>query len=218
LPDGTQRPKAATRAGSVLLHYLAVLEGIMADDSSISASYLDEVFRAFRGYKRMAEGALSQLNDQEFFHLPDPESNSAALIVKHVAGNLRSRWTDFLTSDGEKPDRNRDQEFIITEKDTREDLMRRWEESFSTVFEQLNSLAADDVTRTVYIRQEPHTVLQAANRSVLHTAYHVGQILYVGKHLRQSNWKSLSIPRGKSAEFNAIRPEDRKYKSPHRGN
>lgn len=190
----------------------------MADDKSISASYLDEVFRAFRGYKRMAEGALSQLSDQEFFHLPDPESNSAALIVKHVAGNLRSRWTDFLTSDGEKPDRNRDQEFIITEKDTREDLMRRWEESFSTVFEQLNSLAPEDVTRTVYIRQEPHSVLQATNRSVLHTAYHVGQILYVGKHLRQADWKSLSIPRGKSAEFNAIRPEDRKYKSPHRGN
>jgi Protein of unknown function (DUF1572) len=187
-------------------------------DNSLGAAYLEEAFRAFRGYKRMAEGALEQLSDQEFFHLPDTESNSAALVVKHVAGNLRSRWTDFLASDGEKPDRNRDQEFIVAEADSRPELMRRWEQSFSTVFTCIESLRPEDLERTVTIRQEPHTVLQALNRSLLHTAYHVGQILYVGKHLRGTEWKTLSIPRGKSAEFNAIRPEDRKYKSPHKGN
>jgi hypothetical protein len=190
----------------------------MSVPDDLAASYLDEAFRAFRGYKRMAEGALEQLSDQEFFHLPDPESNSAALVVKHVAGNLRSRWTDFLTSDGEKPDRNRDQEFIVAETDTRDDLMRRWEQSFTTVFATIQSLRPEDLARTVTIRQEPHSVLQALNRSLLHTAYHVGQILYLGKHLRGSEWKTLSIPRGKSAEFNAIRPEDRKYRSPHKGN
>ena len=182
-----------------------------------AASYLDEAFRAFRGYKRMGDGALSQLDDKEFFHVPDAESNSVALIVKHVAGNLRSRWTDFLTSDGEKPDRDRDQEFILTAADTREDLMRRWEQSWETVLTTVKSLQPEDVARTVYIRREPHTVMQATNRSMLHTAYHVGQILFLGKHLRGAQWKTLSIPRGKSAEVNAKRPEERTVHSPHRG-
>jgi hypothetical protein len=188
----------------------------MANDE-IAAAYLDEAFRAFRGYKRLADGALTQLGDKEFFHLPDPESNSAALIVKHIAGNLRSRWTDFLTTDGEKPDRNRDQEFILASGDTREELMRRWEQSWQTVFNSIKSLRPADVTRTVYIRKEPHTVLQATSRSMLHTAYHVGQILYLGKHLRGPAWKTLSIPKGRSAEVNAQKPEERKVTSPHRG-
>ena len=187
----------------------------MADNTA--ASYLDEAFRAFRGYKRMADGALSQLDDREFFHVPDTESNSVALIVKHMAGNLRSRWTDFLASDGEKPDRDRDQEFILTAADTRDDLMRRWEHSWETVLNTLKSLQPEDVARTVYIRRETHTVLQATNRSMLHTAYHVGQILFLGKHLRGAQWKTLSIPRGKSAEVNAKRPEERTVHSPHRG-
>ena len=189
----------------------------MPDETSFAASYLDEAFRGFRGYRRMAEGAMSQLSDPEFFHLPDPESNSVALIVKHLAGNLRSRWTDFLTSDGEKPDRDRDQEFILTSTDTREELMRRWEKSWETVFNSIQALKPEDMTRTVYIRREPHTVLQATNRSMLHTSYHVGQILYLGKHLRGSQWKTLSIPKGMSAQVNAQRPEDRKAISPHRG-
>jgi hypothetical protein len=189
----------------------------MPTDTSVAANYLEESFRAFRGYKRMADGALIQLTDRDFFHLPDPESNSVALIVKHMAGNLRSRWEDFLATDGEKPDRNRDQEFILTEADTREELMRRWERSWETVFNSVKSLQPEDVTRTVYIRREPHTVMQAANRSMLHTAYHVGQILYAGKHLRGKDWKTLSIPKGKSAEVNATKPEDRKVTSPHRG-
>jgi hypothetical protein len=184
----------------------------MAEENNIGAAYLEEAFRAFRGYKRMAEGALEQLHDQDFFHVPDPESNSAALIVKHLAGNLRSRWTDFLTTDGEKPDRNRDQEFIIDQGDTRADLMRQWEQSFGTAFTTIKSLRPEDLSRTVTIRQEPHSVLQAINRSLLHTAYHIGQILFLGKHLRGAEWKTLSVPRGKSAEYNALRPEERKYK------
>jgi uncharacterized damage-inducible protein DinB len=189
----------------------------MAENKPVPAAYLDEAFRAFRGYKRMAEGALAQINDREFFHLPDPESNSLALTVKHIAGNLRSRWTDFLTTDGEKPDRNRDQEFIIDGADTREELMRRWEESFARVFESLQGLKPEDLTRTVYIRQEEHTVLQAINRSLAHIVYHVGQIVFLAKHLRGAEWKTLSVPRGKSAEFNAMRPEERKGKGPTRG-
>jgi hypothetical protein len=189
----------------------------MAGENLWEATYLDEVRRSFRGYKRMADGALEQLTDQEFFQLPDPESNSAALVVKHIAGNLRSRWTDFLTTDGEKPDRDRDQEFIIAPADTRAELMRRWEASFQTVFDNIASVKPEDFSRTVTIRNEPHTILQAMNRSLMHTAYHIGQILYLGKHLRGAQWKTLSIPRGKSAEYNATRVEDRKIKPPNRG-
>jgi hypothetical protein len=189
----------------------------MATDTSLAAAYLDEAFRSFRGYKRMADGALAQLNDQDFFYLPDSESNSAAIVVKHIAGNLRSRWTDFLTTDGEKPDRNRDQEFILTTDDTREELMRRWEQSWETVFATIKNLKPEDVTRTVTIRGDAHTVLQALNRSVTHVAYHVGQIAYVAKHRRGADWMTLSIPKGKSAEFNALKPEQRKARAPTRG-
>src|SRR5262245_26995625 len=141
---------------------------MMADNHTVAAAYLDETFRAFRGYKRMADGALAQLNDQDFFYVPDPESNSVALVVKHIAGNLRSRWTDFLTTDGEKPDRDRDQEFLLTGADTRQGLMQRWEQSWETTFRSLKSLTPEDVARTVTIRGEPHTVLQAVNRSLAH--------------------------------------------------
>jgi hypothetical protein len=188
----------------------------MAEERSFEAAYLDEVRRSFRGYKRMADAALAQLSDQDFFQLPDAESNCAAQIVKHMAGNLRSRWADFLTTDGEKPDRNRDQEFVLTESDTRQDLMRRWEQSFQIVFDNIASLTPKDFSQIVTIRSEPHTIMQAINRSLMHTAYHIGQILYVGKHLRGTEWTILSIPKGKSAEFNAMRPEDRKVKLPNR--
>jgi hypothetical protein len=189
----------------------------MADNNTIAAAYLDEAFRAFRGYKRMADGALAQLSDQDFFYLPDPESNSVALIVKHIAGNLRSRWEDFFTTDGEKPDRNRDQEFILAEGDTREELMRRWERSWETVLNIIKSLTPEDFTRTVYIRGEPHTILQAANRSMLHIAYHVGQIIYLGKHRRGKEWTTMSIPKGKSAEINARIAAGGKMRPPSRG-
>lgn len=185
-------------------------------ESSFAATFYDEVRRSFRGYKRLADGGLAQLSDEDFFRLPDPESNSAAQLVKHVAGNLRSRWKDFLTTDGEKPDRHRDQEFVLTPADTRADLMRRWEESFQIVFDTVASLTAEDFGRTVTIRGESHTILQALSRSMLHTAYHVGQILYVGKHWREAEWTMLSIPKGKSEEFNTMQPEDRKKKMPSR--
>jgi len=188
----------------------------MADPGSFAATYYDEVRRSFRGYKRLADGGLAQLSDSDFFRAPDSESNSAAQIVKHLAGNLRSRWLDFLTTDGEKPDRNRDQEFILTATDTRPDLMRRWEESFKIVFDTIAALTPEDFSRSVTIRGEPHTILQAMNRSLMHTAYHVGQILYVGKHLRGAAWTVLSIPKGKSEEFNAMKPEDRKVRAPNR--
>jgi hypothetical protein len=188
----------------------------MTKARSFEADYLDEVRRSFRGYKRLADGGLAQLSDPDFFKVPNAESNSAAQIVKHMAGNLRSRWLDFLTTDGEKPDRNRDQEFVLTEADTRSDLMRRWEESFKIVFDNIASLKPEHFVKTVTIRGEPHTILQAMTRSVLHTAYHVGQILYLGKHLRGAEWTVLSIPKGKSEEFNRMKPEDRKVKLPNR--
>ena len=188
----------------------------MPDPSSFAATYYDEVRRSFRGYKRLADGAMAQLSDEEFFRAPDPESNSAALVVKHISGNMRSRWKDFLTTDGEKADRNRDQEFVIAPQDTREDLMRRWEEGYKVVFDNLASLTEEDFTRTVTIRGEPHTILQAMNRSLMHTAYHIGQILYVGKLLRGAQWNVLSIPKGKSAEFNAMKPDERRAKAPNR--
>src|SRR5947208_10308908 len=188
----------------------------MPEQGSDVVDYIDEARRSFRGYKRLAESTFAQLGDADFFYAPDSESNSIAVIVKHIAGNLRSRWTDFLTTDGEKPNRNRDQEFILETADTRTQLMNAWEESFKVVFDTLAGLKPDDIGRTVTIRGEPHTVLQALSRSFTHTAYHVGQITYLGKHIRKADWKTLSIPKGKSAEFNALSPHERKVKAPNR--
>ncbi|HEX8816464.1 MAG TPA: DUF1572 family protein [Terriglobales bacterium] len=165
--------------------------------------YLDEASRQFRGYKRMGEGAVEQLKDEELFVTLDPESNSVAILMKHIAGNLRSRFTDFLTTDGEKPNRQRDTEFEITPATTRAELMRWWDESWEILFSTIKSLTPDDLERTVTIRAEPHTVLQALNRSLAHHASHVGQIVFLAKHLRSSDWKTLSVPRGKSKEFDS---------------
>jgi len=169
----------------------------------LAVHYLDEIRRQFRGYKRLGEGAMAQLKDEELFITLDPESNSVAILVKHLTGNMRSRFTDFLTSDGEKPDRNRDQEFEIGPGTTRADIMRRWEEGWSCVFSAMAALKPQDLMRTVTIRGEPHTVLQAINRQLAHYSAHVAQIIFLAKHLRSSDWKTLSVPRGKSAEFNA---------------
>jgi hypothetical protein len=174
----------------------------MNDD--IAAHYLSEIRRQFTGHKRLAEGAMAQLKDEEFFVALDPESNSIAILVKHLAGNMRSRFTDFLTTDGEKPNRNRDQEFEINAATTRADVMRWWEEGWARVFAAIESLKPEDVMRTITIRGEPHTVLQATNRQVAHYAQHTGQIVFLAKHLRSSEWKTLSIPRGKSKELNAV--------------
>ena len=168
----------------------------------LSCHYLEEARRQFRGNKRLAEGAIAQLKDEQLFVTLDPESNSIAIIVKHLAGNMRSRFTDFLTTDGEKPDRNRDQEFEITSATTRAEVMHCWEQGWGHVFSAIRALKPEDLTRTVTIRGEPHTVLQAINRQVAHYAYHIGQIVFLAKHFRSWEWKSLSIPRGKSEEYN----------------
>ncbi len=175
-----------------------------------AAHYLDEAHRQMRGHKRLAEGAMAQLKDEELFVTLDPESNSVAVIVKHMAGNMRSRFTDFLTTDGEKPDRYRDQEFELGLATTRADLTKWWEEGWARVFGAIEALKPEDVMRTVTIRGEPHTVLQAINRQVAHYAYHTGQIVFLAKHIRSGKWRSLSIPRGKSEEFKTVAPKPRK--------
>jgi hypothetical protein len=176
-----------------------------------AAHYLDEAHRQMRGHKRLAEGAMAQLKDQELFVTLDPESNSVAVIVKHMAGNMRSRFTDFLTTDGEKADRHRDREFELGPATTRADLTKWWEEGWARVFEAIESLKPEDVMRTVTIRGESHTVLQAVNRQVAHYAYHTGQIVLLAKHIRSGKWKTLSIPRGKSEEFKTVAPKPRKF-------
>jgi hypothetical protein len=145
---------------------------------------------------------MAQLSDEELFRALDAEMNSVALNVKHIAGNMRSRWTDFLTTDGEKPDRQRDSEFIIDEGTTRADVMRWWEEGWRTTFAAIEPLQAEDVSREVSIRGEPHTVLMAINRQLAHYAYHVGQIVFLAKHFKSAAWQSLSIPRNQSETFN----------------
>jgi len=169
----------------------------------LEIQYLEEVRRQLRGHKRMAESAMAQLDDADFLATLDPESNSVAILVKHIAGNARSRFTDFLTSDGEKPDRFRDREFELAASPTRADVMRWWEEGWTIVFSTVDALQPADLHRTITIRQEPHTVLQALNRALAHYAQHIGQIVFLCKHLRSSQWKTLSIPRGKSEQFNA---------------
>ena len=175
--------------------------------TDLAAYYLEEIKRQFRGHKRMGEAALAQLEDKDFFVALDPESNSVAALVKHIAGNARSRFTDFLTSDGEKPDRFRDQEFETTGTTTREEVMRWWEQGWGHVFSALDSLRPEDVQRTVTIRQEPHTVMQALNRALAHYAQHIGQIVFLAKHLRSTQWQTLSIPRGKSEDYKVASPK-----------
>ena len=176
----------------------------------LETHYLDEARRQFRGYKRLAEGAIAQLKDEELFIALDPEANSIAVMMKHISGNMRSRFTDFLTTDGEKANRHRDQEFEMNPAATRADVMSRWEEGWTCIFSAIETLKPDDVMRTVTIRGEPHTVLQALNRQVAHYAYHIGQIVFLAKHFRSSDWKSLSIPRGKSKDFNRKPLSERK--------
>jgi len=179
--------------------------------SDIGSLYLDEIFRGLRGHKRLADEAIAQLSDEQFFALPDLESNSVAIIVKHMAGNLRSRFTDFLASDGEKPDRNRDQEFIVEAQSTRDDILRAWEQQWQVVFDTVRSLQPGDLERTVTIRGQPHSVVQALQRAAGHLAYHTGQIVFLAKHWKGDGWKSLSVPKGQSEQVNAAVRE--KYKS-----
>ena len=168
----------------------------------MNESYVQLVTREFKRMESLANSAISQLSDEQFFAIPSPGDNSVAVIVKHVGGNLVSRWTDFLTSDGEKPGRDRDTEFQIGIRDTREQLLHVWKRGWAALFEALEPLGDSDMARVVTIRGEPLTVLQAVNRQLTHYAYHVGQIVYVAKHHCGPAWRTLSIPPGRSAEFN----------------
>ncbi len=168
----------------------------------MNESYVQLVIREFRRLQALGDGAIAQLSDEEFFAVPAAGDNSVAVIVKHVGGNLVSRWTDFLTSDGEKPGRDRDTEFRIVAADSRDQLLQTWSRGWTALFDALAPLRDSDMARVVTIRGEPLSVLQAVNRQLTHYAYHVGQIVYVAKHYRGAEWRSLSIPPGRSAEFN----------------
>src|SRR6266498_2014819 len=171
--------------------------------NELGQHYLDDALRTFRDYKKLAEGALRQISDEDFFKTLDEESNSIAVNMKHMAGNMISRWTDFLTSDGEKPERNRDIEFVILSGTTKDEMLDYWERGWRVTFDAIEPLTPDDLMRTITIRGQDHTVVQAINRQLAHYAYHVGQIVYLAKHFKASDWKSLSVPKNKSAEFNA---------------
>ena len=166
-----------------------------------STSYIEDATSLFRYYRQLADRAMEQIADEQLFATLDEEMNSIAIVVKHMAGNMRSRWTDFLTSDGEKPDRNRDTEFIDPAS-TRVELMEVWNRGWEKVFGALSQLSDRDLTARVTIRGEPHSVMQAIQRQIAHYAYHCGQIVFLAKHFKGRDWKSLSVPRNRSAEFN----------------
>ncbi len=166
-----------------------------------TTSYLADSLAIFRYYKGLAERAMDQLDDDQLFVALDPESNSIAVILKHMTGNMRSRFIDFLTTDGEKPDRHRDLEFVDPPP-TRGALMNAWNEAWAYLFAALEPLTEDDLARTITIRGEPHSVMQAINRQVAHYSYHCGQIVFLAKHLNHAGWKPLSVARGQSEQFN----------------
>ena len=176
-------------------------------NESLGKHYLEDSIASLRAYKKLADKALDQLNEDEFFITLDEEANSVAIIIKHMAGNMFSRWTDFLTTDGEKPDRHRDMEFVIEPKTGKDDVLAYWEKGWQRVFAALEPLGPEDLGRKVLIRGEEHTVIQAINRQLMHYANHIGQIIFLAKHFRSAEWKSLSIPRNRSAEFNAYLAE-----------
>lgn len=165
-----------------------------------TSSYLEDAIPLLRYYKRNAERAMEQVSDEHLFTALGEESNSIAVIIKHMTGNMRSRWIDFLTSDGEKPGRDRDSEFVDPPA-TREALMALWEEGWTCMFSALEPLHEDDLSRQITIRGEPHSVMQAINRQVAHYPYHIGQIVMLAKYFAGDKWQALTVPRGKSAEF-----------------
>jgi uncharacterized damage-inducible protein DinB len=168
---------------------------------TFTTSYLEDSLSLFRYYKSLVDRAMAQLTDDQLLAAPDSASNSIAIIVKHMSGNMLSRWQDFLTTDGEKPGRDRDAEFEDPPA-TREALLKAWEAGWKCLFTALEPLSDADLQRTVTIRGEAHSVMQTINRQISHYAYHCGQIVFLAKHLRSGEWESLSIPRRKSAEFN----------------
>jgi hypothetical protein len=168
-----------------------------------AAHYLSDAARQFRNLKALAEGALAQVDGPDLYTTLDGEANSIAVLLKHMAGSMRTRWAGFPETAEETQGRDRDSEFVVAEVDSREVLLERWEAGWQYLFSALESLTAEDLTRTVQIRGKPLSVLEAINRQLTHYAYHVGQIVFLAKHFRASAWKSLSIPRGKSGEFTA---------------
>lgn len=171
-------------------------------NESLANHYLEDSIASLRSYKKMAEKAIDQVKEEELFLALDPEANSIAVIMKHMAGNMFSRWTDFLTTDGEKPNRNRDQEFVIEPDTSKEEILAYWEAGWKQVFAALEPLTAADLGRNVLIRGKEHTVIQAINRQLMHYANHIGQIVLLAKHFRSTEWQTLSVPRNRSAEFN----------------
>jgi hypothetical protein len=167
----------------------------------LTTSYLEDSLAVLRYYKKLGDGAMAQVTDAQLYETLDPEANSIAVTVKHIAGNMRSRFVDFLTADGEKPDRDRDSEFVEPPP-TRDELMQLWEQGWDCVFRALGPLSEADMTRTIAIRGEAHSVMQAINRQVAHYAYHIGQIVLLAKHFQHDRWKTLSVPRNASADFN----------------
>lgn len=194
----------SSRSNSVTRRGFAMSKKYMSEE--IVTNYHKDALESFRNYKKLAERAIEQVSDEEFFALIDAEANSIAVVVKHIAGNLVSRWADFLTSDGEKPTRNRDTEFEIVE-DRRESLMAFWERGWTTLFDNIEPLTLEDFSKTVTIRGQTHTIVEAINRQLAHYSYHVGQIVLLAKHFKSADWKTLSVPKNKSAEFNQFLAE-----------
>jgi Protein of unknown function (DUF1572) len=168
---------------------------------TLGSNYLENAKKLFKSYKAMADKTFDQLTDKELHYEPVPGINSIAIILQHLIGNMHSRFTDFLTTDGEKPNRNRDAEFQ-EQSLSKEELLRQWENGWEVLFNTLDTLAPIDLLKTIYIRDEAHTALDAINRQVAHYSYHIGQIVYLGKILKGDAWQTLSIPKGKSEEFN----------------
>ena len=170
-------------------------------DSSVGAAYLTDVVRQYRLYKGYVDKALPRVRDADLHIELDANSNSIAVIIKHVAGNLRSRFRDFLTADGEKPDRHRDGEFAMPDRASRDELLKWWEEAWGILFGSVEALTPEDLGRTIMIRGEGYLVIEALNRSIAHTASHVGQIVYLSRHFAGDAWTSLTIPKGASANI-----------------
>ena len=169
----------------------------------MNVHYLKNVIAVFHQYKKLAEDAMSQIDDVGLNFTPHQDSNSIVLIVKHMSGNMLSRWTDFLTSDGEKPWRKRDSEFESGAEETRDGLMQRWDKGWTCLFHALDSLYEEDLNQTVLIRSQPLSIFEAVNRQLAHYSYHVGQIIYIAKLYKGSSFASLSIPKNKSNDFNS---------------
>ena len=183
---------------------------------SLAEHYLEDAAKVFRGQKKLADGAVAQVSDEEFFRAIDPESNSLAVIVQHVAGNQLSRWRDFLSSDGEKPDRDRDAEFELRASASRASVMARWNAGWVLTLATIGALEPEDLLRTVAVRGEPHTVLEAIDRQLAHYAQHCGQIVFLAKHLAGASWRTLSIPRGRSREVEVAKDGDPYRPEPER--